>query len=113
MGLFTSNKANYANELKNVSDWEQLWNSQQRFAIFKHSTRCPISSMALNQFSEDGGFDQPTTVFYLDLIAHRDVSNKIAEDTGVQHQSPQLIVIHDKGIIDHASHSSIDASMVK
>jgi bacillithiol system protein YtxJ len=46
--------------------------------------------------------------YFLDLIAHRDVSNAIAEKSGVTHQSPQLIVIHNGQVVYDASHGEID-----
>lgn len=112
MGLFTSNQSSYSNELTSLEQWQELWNSDQRFAVFKHSTRCPISSMALNQFKAEGGFDKDTPVYFLDLIAYRTVSNAIADDTGVRHESPQFLLIHSQGVIDHASHGDIHAGMV-
>ncbi len=75
--------------------------------IFKHSTRCSISSMALRR-AEDNLPIQNLTANYLDLIAYRDVSNYIAEITGVTHQSPQVILIRNKKVIYHASHGSMD-----
>ncbi|NBU46254.1 MAG: bacillithiol system redox-active protein YtxJ [Flavobacteriales bacterium] len=75
--------------------------------IFKHSTRCSISSMALRR-AEDNLPIGNLSANYLDLIAYRDVSNYIAELTGVTHQSPQVILIRNKEVIYHASHGSID-----
>lgn len=75
--------------------------------IFKHSTRCSISSMALRR-AEDNLPIQNLSANYLDLIAFRDVSNYIAELTSVTHQSPQVILIRNKEVIYHASHGSID-----
>ena len=77
-------------------------------AVFKHSTRCSISSMVKNRLERDWTSDQP--VYYLDLIAHRNVSNLIAQISGVQHQSPQMIVFKEGQSIYDASHTSIDAS---
>ncbi len=58
--------------------------------IFKHSTRCAVSSMAKNRLDRK---EAPAGVnFYLlDLIRHRNISNKIASDFGVIHQSPQVL----------------------
>lgn len=78
--------------------------------IFKHSTRCSISSMAKQRFEREwitpaGDF----VLFYLDLLNHRPISNKIEELTGVEHQSPQLIVVKDGKVVYQNSHSSISA----
>jgi bacillithiol system protein YtxJ len=75
--------------------------------IFKHSTRCSISSMALRR-AEDNLPIKNLTANYLDLIAYRDVSNYISEITGVTHQSPQVILLRNKEVTYHASHGSMD-----
>ena len=82
--------------------------------LFKHSTRCGVSSMAMNSFENQWSTDDTLCdLYYLDLLQHRDVSNEIAELTGVQHQSPQVIVLKGDEIIYDASHSSIDARRIE
>jgi len=82
--------------------------------IFKHSTRCPVSRMALrsfeNEYSIEAGDAKP---YFLDLIAHRDVSNEIASRFKVTHQSPQVIVIKNGQEVFNTSHDDIDAGRVK
>ena len=75
--------------------------------IFKHSTRCGVSSMAKNRLdkgSEPGGMD----FYFLDLIKHRNISNKIAQDFQVYHESPQILIIKDGKSVYDESHSGID-----
>lgn len=82
--------------------------------FFKHSTRCGVSSMALNAFQNHWtSNDTLCDLYYIDLLQHRDVSNEIATLTGVQHQSPQVIVIKGDEIIYDESHSSIDARRIE
>ena len=76
--------------------------------ILKHSTRCPISTMAKSRVEMNWDFDEDVVeAYYLDLIAHRDVSNYIAETFGVRHESPQALLIKDGECVDHASHLNI------
>jgi bacillithiol system protein YtxJ len=82
-------------------------------AIFKHSTRCSVSRMALKQFENEFDFPDKVTAYFLDLIAYRDVSNEIMNRFGVQHQSPQLILIKNGKAIYSATHSDIDAGVLK
>ena len=82
--------------------------------LFKHSTRCSISRMALKMFESD--WDESLAevdAHYLDLLEHRDISAAIAEKLGVIHQSPQMIVLQAGQAVHHANHSSIDAADVK
>jgi bacillithiol system protein YtxJ len=80
--------------------------SQKPQVIFKHSTRCSISSMAKNRLDNKNA-PEGMDFYYLDLIQYRKLSNKIAADFHVTHQSPQVLIIdHGKCIYDE-SHSGI------
>lgn len=74
--------------------------------IFKHSTRCSTSSMVKNRFDRNEA-SRSVNFYFLDLIKHRHISNKIAEIFGVPHESPQVLVIHGGKCIYHESHYSI------
>ncbi|RXK87206.1 bacillithiol system redox-active protein YtxJ [Filimonas effusa] len=74
--------------------------------IFKHSTRCSISSMVLNRLERSGVPDNGD-FYYLDLIAHRDISNQLAEDFRVHHESPQVLVIRNGVCTYNESHMAI------
>jgi bacillithiol system protein YtxJ len=77
--------------------------------IFKHSTRCGISRMVKNQFVEDYGFSEnQVDLYYLDLIAYREVSNEVAHTFNVVHESPQLLVIKNGNVVMHESHGGIN-----
>ncbi len=75
--------------------------------IFKHSTRCMISSMALGRL-ERKWKDSNIKPYFLDLIANRDVSNGVESFFGVRHESPQAILIKDGKVVFHTSHNGID-----
>jgi bacillithiol system protein YtxJ len=82
--------------------------------LFKHSTRCSISAMAKNNLERNwSSGDELCNAYYLDLLQHRDVSNKIEEITGITHQSPQAIVLKGSEIIYDESHSAIDARRIE
>jgi len=86
----------------------------QPVLIFKHSTRCAISRMALKNFEKEYNIDADRAKpYYLDLLEHRDISNEIASRFGVMHQSPQLIILVDGQPVYSASHSDIDAEVAK
>jgi len=81
--------------------------------IFKHSTRCSVSRMALKQFENEFDLSGKIVPYFLDLLEHRDISNEIATRFGVIHQSPQIILIKDGKAIFNASHSDIAAADLK
>lgn len=112
------------NESNIKMDWEPLnfigqldeiiaESKNKPVAIFKHSTRCSISRMALKQFENEFDFPEKVTPYFLDLIAFREISNDIASRFGVQHQSPQLILIKNGKAVYNVSHSDIDAGELK
>ncbi len=76
--------------------------------IFKHSTRCGISRMVMNQFIDQFDVQSHVDLYYLDLLSYRDVSNEVGYRFQVIHQSPQLLVIKNGVTVVHASHGSIN-----
>ncbi|MBA4198492.1 MAG: bacillithiol system redox-active protein YtxJ [Chitinophaga sp.] len=95
-----------------LTQMEQLQEiKQQSFAqpqvIFKHSTCCSISSVALNRLERT---EKPAGIdfYYLDLIANRNISNAVAETFQVYHESPQILLIKNGECIYDESHSGIN-----
>jgi bacillithiol system protein YtxJ len=74
--------------------------------IFKHSTRCSISTVAKNRLEKE---DQPPALafHYLDLLQHRNLSNNIASLFDVEHESPQVLLIKNGKCTYNESHLAI------
>ncbi|MDX5476907.1 MAG: bacillithiol system redox-active protein YtxJ [Cyclobacteriaceae bacterium] len=101
-------------------DWIKLENSSQLVnikakseekpvLIFKHSTRCSISGMTFDRLMrnwKEADFEK-VTPYFLDLIRYRDISNQIAQEFGVYHQSPQIILIKGGQAVYDNSHMGI------
>ncbi len=101
------------NLLQEINEASQS-NGLKGVAIFKHSTRCSVSFAAKRQLEKEWDFDDATLpIYFLDLLAFRAISNQIAEDYGVMHQSPQLLVIKNKQCVYAASHHSISVDDIK
>lgn len=82
--------------------------------IFKHSTRCGVSRMALKSFERE--FDLPKTtvdLYFLDLLKYKGISNEISEKLGVYHQSPQVLLVKNEQVIYHDSHYQISVDAIK
>lgn len=115
--LFGKNKEKsmpdvFWNYLENEQQLEELKKTSfmKPVAIFKHSTRCSISRMSWNQFQKYYNIsNDKMELYHLDLLEYRFISNEIAEQFQVPHQSPQIIVIKDGVAVYHTSHESIDA----
>lgn len=79
--------------------------------IFKHSTRCSISSMALWRVENNWTFSESELLpYHLDLIAYRDLSNAVADLFKVHHQSPQVLLIKGGKCVLDRSHLDIDVA---
>ena len=90
-------------QLKSIID-----NSNEKAqVIFKHSSRCSISSVALQRLQK-ANHPGEVDFYFLDLIRYRPLSNKIAEIFKVRHESPQVLVIKNGQCIFNESHLSID-----
>lgn len=101
-------------EITEVQQWEDLYESGKPTVVLKHSTRCSVSTNAYNEF-EQYLAAQPADVDYVlvKVIESRPVSNKIAEDTGVTHASPQILYIENKHTVWNASHWAITQEHMK
>jgi bacillithiol system protein YtxJ len=80
--------------------------------IFKHSTTCSISRMALKNFESEFKLDNKISIYFLDLLNYRNISNEIASFFNVIHQSPQILLIENGTCIYNASHENIDATIL-
>jgi bacillithiol system protein YtxJ len=80
---------------------------EQAQVIFKHSTRCSISSMVKNRLDRATA---PANIsfHFLDLIKHRQISNKIEADFLVNHESPQVLIIRNGECVYDESHNAIN-----
>ncbi|MFM7671999.1 MAG: bacillithiol system redox-active protein YtxJ [Bacteroidota bacterium] len=80
--------------------------------IFKHSTRCSISRVALSRFDRQPTSAGVTSFYLLDLLQHRPLSQAITEQFGIPHESPQVLVIRDGACQYHANHLDIEPEEV-
>lgn len=96
-------------KLETEAQWQQiLEDSKTRLqVVYKHSIRCSISSVVKSSLERAAEPDE-IDFYYLDLINFRAVSNKIAEDTRVEHESPQVLLIKDGKCIYNESHTAIN-----
>jgi bacillithiol system protein YtxJ len=116
MGLFDSFLSNNSNnwpgpKLENIDQLKTLVESSflTPQLIFKHSTRCSVSRFVLNEFKSSYGFSEVDfTAYFLDLLSYREISNAVANQFDVVHQSPQLLVIKNGKAVAHASHENVN-----
>ncbi len=91
---------------------EKTVNSDLTVLFFKHSTRCPVSSMAKSRLERHWVFDDNVVPVYLDLIAYRPVSNYLEDRLSVKHESPQILIIQKGNLVAHTSHNAISIDFI-
>lgn len=121
LNLFSSSKDKKPRRVEDTVTWNRLTHIDQielltelskttPIIIFKHSTRCGTSRLVLNSFIKNYEMDlEAMKLYYLDLLAFRDVSDEVAYRFQVLHQSPQLLVIKNGVVIAYASHYEIQS----
>lgn len=113
--MFFRSKSKEQNEitwniLEHVHDLDELdqHSHSKPVLLFKHSTRCSISAMALSRFERQYHNEANFDIYFLDLIARRDVSDSIEDRYGIRHESPQVILVKGGKAVYHNSHNGID-----
>ena len=119
MGLLKNIFGSSSEKDENTINWIALTEADQLVTIteksitkpqiiFKHSTRCGISRMVINQFVDNYSLsEKEADLYYLDLLSFREVSNEVGYKFQVLHQSPQLLVIKNGVVVTHANHGAI------
>ncbi len=104
-------------ELTTIEQLDQALDhtAQKPLLVFKHSTRCPISAGAYQQFqsylSSEPNEDVDYSLIY--VVENRDVSLTAADKLDVEHQSPQVILVKDGKPVWDTSHSRITAEALR
>jgi bacillithiol system protein YtxJ len=100
-----------------IESWEQMEEflaGNDKLLLFKHSTRCPVSAQAFDEFQRflntDAGRRVPAAVVH--VIEQRDVSNTVSERFGIRHESPQVMWIKEGKVVWYTSHSNITAEKI-
>ena len=83
--------------------------------IFKHSTRCSTSRLTLDRLERNWNNQEMQAIrpYFLDLISYRQVSNLIADNFNVEHESPQVLIISKGQSVLDLSHFEIDYDNIK
>jgi len=104
------------NQLTNLDQLDEIVSESSEIPviIFKHSTRCGISKMALKGFEREYAIpSSEIKAYFLDLLNYREISTAIADKFGVYHESPQLLLIKDGQAVYHESHGGISAGALQ
>ncbi|HEV2802311.1 MAG TPA: bacillithiol system redox-active protein YtxJ [Pyrinomonadaceae bacterium] len=79
--------------------------------LFKHSTTCPISARAHQQMQRVPA-DVAEQISLVVVQRARELSRRVADETGIRHESPQAIILRNGQAVWSASHFDITAEAV-
>ncbi|MCR6095490.1 bacillithiol system redox-active protein YtxJ [Salipaludibacillus agaradhaerens] len=95
------------NKLTDSTELTQLLKNEATFFLLKNSTTCPVSSDAFQEMETYAKTNETLPVYYLNVQELRDVSNKVAEDFDIKHESPQLILFKQGKAVWNTSHWNV------
>lgn len=94
--------------LRSMQQLDEILAQAGSALLFKHSTRCSISNVALERLNKSSLSDLAPS-YLLDLLSYRDISNAIASRLQVHHESPQVLLVKGAQCVYDESHLSISA----
>lgn len=104
-------------EITTIEEWDNILkkSSDKDQIILKHSTTCPVSTNALEEYEAYLNDNLNPNIDYtmVKVRETRPVSNKIEADLEVKHESPQIIYIKDKQKYWSATHWSVTKAYMK
>ena len=80
--------------------------------IYKHSPFCPTSRRAMGEVLSFAQLKPEIPVYMVDVIRDRDLSQQLAGDLSIQHESPQAIVLREGVPVVHGSHYDVTAAQL-
>ncbi|HIE94934.1 MAG TPA: bacillithiol system redox-active protein YtxJ [Acidobacteria bacterium] len=106
-----NHKVSSMNALHDIDDRPTLDRAlaSDRAILYKHSTRCPVSSYVIDEVHQFADTHPDWSIYILKVVERRALSNAVADELGITHQSPQAFVIKQGTCVWHASHSDITA----
>jgi len=124
--LFRKDKSDKASKKTEGINWSILNDTETLEAIkeaskeglvmiYKHSMTCPISGSALHRLERHWDKEEMKSItpYYLDLLRFREVSNQVAQEFSIRHESPQVLVIDQGQCVYHTSHMGINYEDLK
>lgn len=91
-------------------DFDTAIQKEDQLIILKHSSTCPISQAAYEEYESFAEDHENLPIYYLIVQEDRPLSNYIAEKFNIKHESPQVLLFRNGDVNWHASHWKITYS---
>jgi bacillithiol system protein YtxJ len=99
-------------EISSTHECDNLLN-QDFTILFKHSPTCPISLFAHREVTRFREAQPDAPVFLISVRRQREIARHVAQKTGVQHETPQVLVLRRGAVVGSASHDAITAELLR
>ncbi|MGI2326316.1 bacillithiol system redox-active protein YtxJ [Planococcus sp. YIM B11945] len=102
--------------LVRVQDLDSLKNattSTEHYWLFKHSSTCPVSAAAWNEYNEYCSLHPNQLFLFLVVQEDRELSTSIETITNIKHESPQVFHFSNQKVDWHASHNDIKSKAMQ
>nr|WP_041808351.1 bacillithiol system redox-active protein YtxJ [Evansella cellulosilytica] len=100
-------------KIQSSDQFQRIQNEGAPFFLLKNSTTCPISHEAYNETEAFADDQSDIPVYYLNVQESRDLSNEIAAQYNVKHESPQALLFSEGSVKWHASHWKVTKKSLK
>ena len=103
--------------INDIDEWTTLWEAEKAedagaLLVFKRSPICPTSHFVegiFNRYVAKLPASKDLKIISVDVVGSRAVSQRIAADTKIRHESPQaLLISRGQSVLWNASHGAID-----
>jgi bacillithiol system protein YtxJ len=102
-------KENAVVEVRTIKALGEVW-ERAGLVLFKHSTQCGLSAMAYQEMAQFAQEHREVEVHIVNVLESRAVSDEVERRTGVEHESPQVLIVGDGAVVRHASHRGVTAA---
>ncbi|MBS4191656.1 bacillithiol system redox-active protein YtxJ [Bacillus sp. FJAT-49705] len=96
-----------------IEEFDQTVQAAEQIMVLKHSSTCPISQAAFEEYESFASENENLSIYYLIVQEDRPLSNHIAEKFNIKHESPQAILFNNGNAVWHASHWKITYDSLK
>lgn len=97
-------------QINNQAEFVEAIKGEGLVFVLKHSTTCPISQAAYGEYEKFSNEHPEHNCYFLTVQDARPVSEYIAEQYHIKHESPQTILFNNGDVNWHASHWKITNS---
>ncbi len=114
--ISSKSKAFALGEIATSEEWKRILagSHRQPVLLFKHSRRCSLSDVALARvLNLKSEIEERAQIYIVNVVNRKSLSQFIADDLGIRHESPQILLIHRGHVQAHASHNAIDARWIR